>query len=156
MKNERKPLSWNVKHFNCNVQKIEDYDVLRYREDFIKKLKKKCATKEEFAEKLRGEMMYLFWSKCEWELIIRLEEDGHVILLPWCGARDPEEVAIDVTNDMTFDWKSFAEYHIKRQIFANEAKVDVWDQIFAKWDEFVTYIWEYRHKYQRTKKAEEK
>lgn len=155
MKNERKPLSWKVKYFNCNAQKIEDGDILRYREDFIKKLKKKCVTKEEFAEKLRSEMMYSFWSKCEWELIIRLEDDGRVILLPWCGARDPEGIAIDVTDDADFDWKSFAEKHIRRQIFKNEAKIDIFLQLEWVWDKFVTYCWEYRHKYQRIKKAEE-
>jgi len=155
MKNERKPFSWRVKCFDCNAQAIEDYDILKYREDEIKKMKKKCATKAEFAEKLRSKMQCLYWSKAEWELIIRLEDDGRVILLPWCGARDPESIAIDVTEDATFDWKSFAEYHIKRQIFKNEAKIDVFSQLCAKWDDFVTYCWEYRHKYQRIKKMED-
>ena len=41
MKKEVKPFSWIVKIFDCNAQKIKDYDILKYREDDIKKLKKK-------------------------------------------------------------------------------------------------------------------
>ena len=96
MKKEVKPFSWIVKNFDCNAQKIKDYDILKYREDDIKKLKKKCATKEEFAEALRRECMYRFWSKAEWELIIECTEDSRVILRPWCGCYNPDEVKIDV------------------------------------------------------------
>ena len=150
MKQEHKPLTWLVKYFDCNAQKITDYDVLRYREDDIKKLKKKCSTKEEFAEELRRELMWSYWSKCEWELIIELTENNHILLKPWVGCRD-EEYNIDVTDDTSFDWKGFAAEHIGKQIYKNKAKVDVWDQIFYRWDSFIDYCWNYHHKWQRKK-----
>lgn len=153
MKKEVKPFSWIVKIFDCNAQKIKDYDILKYREDDIKKLKKKYTTKEEFAEALRRECMYRFWSKAEWELIIECIEDSRVILRPWCGCYNPDEVKIDVTDDTSFDWQGFAAKHIKKQIFKNKAKIDVWDQIEYRWDEFVEYVWEYHHKWQRSKKV---
>ena len=153
MKKEVKPFSWIVKIFDCNAQKIKDYDILKYREDDIKKLKKKYTTKEEFAEALRRECMYRFWSKAEWELIIECIEDSRVILRPWCGCYNPDEVKIDVTDDISFDWQGFAAKHIKKQIFKNKAKIDVWDQIEYRWDEFVEYVWEYHHKWQRSKKV---
>lgn len=150
MKQEHKPLTWLVKYFDCNAQKITDYDVLRYREDDIKKLKKKCSTKEEFAEELRRELMWSYWSKCEWELIIELTENNHILLKPWVSCRD-EEYNIDVTDDTSFDWKGFAAEHIGKQIYKNKAKVDVWDQIFYRWDSFIDYCWNYHHKWQRKK-----
>ena len=153
MKKEVKPFSWIVKNFDCNAQKIKDYDILKYREDDIKKLKKKCATKEEFAEALRRECMYHFWSKAEWELIIEYTEDSRVILRPWCGCYNPDEVKIDVTDDTSFDWQGFAAKHIRKQIFKNKAKIDAWDQIEYRWDEFVEYVWEYHHKWQRSNKV---
>ena len=153
MKKEVKPFSWIVKIFDCNAQKIKDYDILKYREDDIKKLRKKYTTKEEFAEALRRECMYRFWSKAEWELIIECIEDSRVILRPWCGCYNPDEVKIDVTDDTSFDWQGFAAKHIKKQIFKNKAKIDVWDQIEYRWDEFVEYVWEYHHKWQRSKKV---
>lgn len=149
MKQEFKPMTWLVKNFDCNAQKIKDYDVLKYKEDEIKKLKKKCTTKEEFAEKLRREFQWQYWSRAEYELIIELTEDGRVLLKPWVCCRDEENATIDVTDDTTFDWKGFAVEHISKQIFKNKAKVDVFSQLDYVWDDFISYCWNYHHKYQR-------
>lgn len=154
MKQEWKPLSWKVACHDCNADEITYYDVLKYREDFVKKLKKKCATKEEFAEKMRRELMWSYWSKCEWEIIIEMNDDGHVWLEPFVGSRDSEKVKIDITDRTDFDWVGFAQEHIGRQRYKNYAKIDVWDQISYRWDEFIEYVWSYRHKYQRGKKVE--
>ena len=45
--------NWIVTNFDCNKQKIEKYNILRYREEDIKKLKKKYTVKEEFEKELR-------------------------------------------------------------------------------------------------------
>lgn len=144
-----KPLSWKVKNFDINRQVIEDYDVLKYREDFIKNLKKKCATKEEFSNKMRVEMMYHFWSKCEYELIIEVDDNKRIWLNPWVGCRNPDSVRIDVTDREDFDWKGFATEYIGKQIYRNEAKIDIFDQLEWKWTEFIDYCWYTRLKWER-------
>lgn len=149
MKKEFKPLSWLVKNFCDNKQVIEDYDVLKYREDEIKKLKKKCATKEEFAKELRIECGCHYWSRCEYELIVEITEDERVLLKPWVGCRNVEQATIDVTNDTTFDWRGFAEEHTSKQRYGNVAKIDVYDQLIWQWDSFVDYCWYTRLKYER-------
>ena len=154
-KREFKPLSWKVKNYLVSTDKIWDYDVLAYREDQIKKLKKKCSTKEEFAEAMKLEMMAQYWSRCEYEVIIEVDESNHIWLSPWVGCQNPENVKIDVTDDDNFDWKGFANEHIGKQIYKNEAKIDIYDQLQWKWDEFIDYIWNYRHKYQRKKVEKE-
>ncbi len=143
-----------VKYYNTNGNRIEDYDVLKHREFEIKQLKKKCATKNEFAEFLRREFMWRFWSKAEWELIVTKGEDGRVILSPWCGCVDPDGFSVDVTNDASFDWAGFADEHIKRQIFKNQAKIDVYDQIMygGRFDDLVTKLWTTRLPYERDNK----
>ena len=140
-----------VKNYNCNADRIENYDVLKYQENLIKKLKKKCATKKEFSESLRSEFMWRFWSKSEWELIITKKEDGRIVLSPWCGCSNPDSVAIDVTNDESFDWSGFADEHIKRQIFNNQAKIDVYDQIMYgdRFSNLVDELWYTRLPYER-------
>ena len=140
-----------VKYYNCNANKIEDYDVLKRREFEIKKFKKKCADKEDFANELRGEFMWRFWSKSEWELIITKEEGGRIVLSPWCGCSNPDFVAVDVTNDESFDWSGFANEHIKRQIFNNQAKIDVYDQIMYgdRFSNLVDELWHTRLPYER-------
>jgi hypothetical protein len=143
-------LTWKVKRHDCNSDKICDYDVLKYREDFIKKLKKQCGTKEEFAEKMRREMMWMYWSRAEWELIIEIDENDRVWLSPWVGSRNPNEVKIDVTDVADFDWHSFAEDHILHKGYRDgTAKIDVFDQLEARWDEFIDYCWYTRLKYER-------
>ena len=151
-KREFKPLIWNVKNYFCNDNKLWDYNVLEYREKQIKRLKKKYANKEDFAEAMRHEMMWMFWSRCEYEVVIEVDENDRIWLKPWIGCSDPDSVKIDVTDDASFDWRGFAEKHISKQIFKNEAKIDVWDQIEYRFDEFIDYIWNYRHKYQRGRK----
>jgi hypothetical protein len=153
-KKEFKPLSWLVTYHDCNADKIKYYDILKYREDFIKKLKKKCATKEEFAEEMRHKMMYYYWSKSEWEIVVEIDDNNHIWLNPWVGSRHPEDARIDVTDRADFDWKNFAVHHIGKRVCKNEAKIDVFDQLEWRWDEFIDYVWSYRHKYQRAKKVD--
>ena len=140
---------WFVTNFDCNKQKIEKYNILRYREDDIKKLKKKYPTKEEFKDKLRTRCMSRFWSRAEYELII-FTEDDHIYLKPWVGCRD-DYYKIDVTDETDFDWKGFAKKHINPK-YGPEEKIDVWDQLEYCWSDFVDYVWNYHHKWQRKKK----
>lgn len=140
-----------VKYYNTNGSRIEDYDVLKRRESEIKQLKKKCATKDEFAELLRREFMWRFWSKAEWELIVTKTNEGRVILSPWCGCIDSDGCSIDVTDDKSFDWSGFANEHIKRQIFKNQAKIDVYDQIMYgdRFSNLIDELWYTRLPYER-------
>ena len=147
-KREFKSLSWKVKNYLIGTNKIWDYDVLQYREGQIKKLKKKCATKEEFAEAMWREMRWQYWSRAEYEVIIEID-DNRIWLSPWVGCRNPDEVKIDVTDDENFDWRGFAKKHIGSQIYKNQAKIDIWDQLEWRWDEFIDYCWYTHLKYER-------
>lgn len=139
---------WNVFYYDINRNKITTYNIFNHHRfnKYIEEAFEKCKTKEEFAEILKRELMYYFWSKAEWELVIELDEDNHAFLIPWCGCRNPEEVKIDVTNDANFDWSGFAKKQIERQIYKNEAKIDVYNQIEYVWDNFLEYVWNSKKK----------
>ena len=141
-------LKWSVFYYDINKNKITTYNIFNHCgfNKYVEKALEISKTKEEFAETLRRELMYYFWSKAEWELVIELDEDNHIFLIPWCGCRNPEEIKIDVTNDTRFDWNGFAKKHIKRQIYKNEAKVDVYNQIEYVWDNFLEYVWNSKEK----------
>lgn len=141
-------LEWNVFYYDINRNKITTYNIFRYGRfnKYVEKAFETSKTKEEFAKILRRELMYYFWSKAEWELVIELDEDNHIFLIPWCGCRNPEEVKIDITNDTSFDWSGFAKKNIERQIYKNEAKIDVYDQIEYVWDNFLEYVWNSKKK----------
>lgn len=145
-------MSWLVTNYDINANKIRDYDILKYREDNIKKLKKKCETKEEFVDALKRELKWQYWSCSECELILTLTGDNRIILSPWCGCRNPEEVAIDVTDRTDFDWHGFIETYMPIKGHDNSIKIDIWDQIEFQFDEFVDYCWNHRFKYERKRR----
>lgn len=153
-KKEFKPFEWNVMNYDCNRNVIKEYNILAHKEDTIKKMRKQHKTKEEFSDNLKRELKWQYWSRSEYELILIKTEDNCIVLTPWCGCRNPDEVKINVTDNTDFDWVGFADKHIERQIYKNSAKIDVWDQISWRYDEFLDYVWNYRFKYERKRIGE--
>lgn len=138
-------MEWCVYKFDVNKQKIEKFNVFdhyRLLED-IKKNCKKLKDKDEFLNQLKKDIQYYYWSKVEYELVIKKVTDK-IYLYPWCGCRFPDKVKIDVTNDEILNWKDFASKHIATQIFYTEAKIDIYDQLEYMWEEFSEYVWNNR------------
>lgn len=140
---------WNVYVYNINSKRIERYNIFHhwsFRENVEKIMKKfkKEGTKEECARKLRSELMYYFWSKSEWEIIVA-KEDDRVIIQPWIGNDD---VYLDVTECKDFDWAGlFHEIAEKKYKVHDCIKVDVWDQVNYQFEAFVDYCWDKRFEY---------
>lgn len=141
-------LTWNVKNYDINKHAIIDYDVLKYRQESIKALKKKCASKVDFAEALKRDFRWQYWCRSEYELILSITED-RIILSPWVGSRKPEVESIDVTEDTSFDWHLLAAKVAKEYGTKDMYKIDVWDQLSIRFDEIVDYCWYTRLLYER-------
>lgn len=148
-------MKWIVKNFDCHKQKIIDYDLFPHFKTFLLELKKKKKTQEEFNKAIRSELMYHYWSRCQYELIIERNEEGRIYLIPLVGCYDEKTATIDVTDDKTFDWCGFADKHIKSQIFGDKAKIDIWNQVEYRFDEFVSYCWDGIYKRKSPKKTGE-
>ena len=144
-------LSWKVLYHDINDDTIKSYDVLKYREQFVKKYKKQCKTKEDFSDQLRKEFRWAMSYKAEWELIIEIDKNNHVWLSPFVGSRRPELARIDVTDDNTFDWYGFALKHVREhKNYENLCeKIDAYCQLDYVWESFVDYCWYTRLKYER-------
>ena len=143
-------MHWAVMYYNCNARRLETYNILWYREEFIKNLKKKVTSKEEFIQKMKSEMMHHHWSKSEWEVILT-NKDSRIIMSPLIGR---EDIEVDVTDRKDFDWVDFFNKQAEHYRNKTQIKIDVWDQIYYKWDEFIDYCWSFHHKWQRRKKNE--
>lgn len=136
-------MEWFVYHYNINKHEIEAFNIFKHG-SFAKYCNIHLNTmsdKEQFANAIKDELRYYFWSKSEYELIVRLTDDDRVFLLPWCGSRNPEGEKLEVANETNFDWLGFAKQHIGKQIYKNEAKIDVSDQVRFQFDEFIDYMW---------------
>lgn len=145
---EKEYMEWNVYHYNINKNKIEKFNIfhhLCFVRDFDMHLKT-LSSKEAFAEAIRKELSYYFQHTSEYELIIKLTEDNKVFLYPWCDGCNFEDEKIDVTNETDFDWLTFAKEHINKQIYKNESKIDIYDQVTFQFNEFIDYAWVWDYK----------
>lgn len=58
---------------NVNAQKFEPYDVMPYLIECYKKVKRRKnrpTTFDEFKKFVKDESMYMYWSRCQWELLL--------------------------------------------------------------------------------------
>ena len=135
-------LVWNVYYHDFNANEIKVFNIFKHSKfvEYIKKHKKKCETKEDFAEKVRRELFYYFGSKCEWETIFT-NKDGRIIITPWVGRK--EEAFMDITDDETVNWVDFHDWMAKTTYEKDgSVKVDVYSQVMYRFDEFVDFCWE--------------
>ena len=68
---EKPNLTWNVYRLNINSREIEVYNIFDhwfFLAGCVKAAKKH--TRMEFAEEIKRELMYYYWSKCEWEVLV--------------------------------------------------------------------------------------
>lgn len=159
MKVIRPPFTWNTLIHDFNAKTVKTHDVLAYREDRVKKLKKRYATKEEFADALKLDLQWQYWAQCEYEMILYTEND-RVYLEPWVG--DFKDGRVDITDNELLDWPAFAKQMLSERAWHDKennrdyVKFDLFDQCVFRFEELVDFVWNYRHKYQRIKKEEKK
>ncbi len=97
-----KELKWNVYYYNSTKKEIVVYNVLsrsNVKKDIIYAAKK-YTNKDEFGEELRRSLMYRFWSRGEYEILIRA----------WCGGNGDEEIKIDIYDQIKNNWEVFLDY----------------------------------------------
>lgn len=96
-------MKWNVYYYDINHKEISVFNIFdhwSFRE-YVKKAIKKYKNKEEFAEQLKSELCYYFWSKSEWEIIIA----------PWVGGdRVKDVIKVDVYSQVMNNWEIFFDY----------------------------------------------
>lgn len=95
-------MKWIVYYHNINRDKVETFNIFEHGSfrKYVKEAIKKYKDKDEFAEQLRKELMYYYWSKAEWE----------IILSPWVGGRNTQPIKIDVYDQVINNWDVFVEY----------------------------------------------
>lgn len=130
-------MQWNVLHNNFNGREIETYDIFKHHSfnEAVKKLLKEEITKKEFAEKLRRELSYYFWAKCEME----------VVVTSWPCYIDQKE--LDRLNKENEEGnKRYGHYPYKLNVDPDVGKkIDIYDQVYGlNWNVFVDYVWSHK------------
>lgn len=96
-------LAWNVYIGNCNEQNIEQYNIFRhgsFLEDCKKAAKNNKKDKDAFASNIRNSLMYHYWSKYEWEIVLQ----------HWPPHDRFKDLKIDVFDQVMLNWDAFVDY----------------------------------------------
>ena len=102
-------LKWYAYYESWNDREIKPFNIFDHGgllEDLQKAAKKVHIRedipeeKEEFLKTLKRDLMYYYWSKCEWE----------IILSAWIRSDRVKEVKIDVYDQVMNNWHVFSEY----------------------------------------------
>ena len=129
-------MEWNVFYYDFNSRQIKVFNIFdhcAFRKDVEQHLKK-CSNKEEFAEKLRIELRYYFWSKCEWETVIT----------NW-----PPYIKVDELNRLNAERDKVLKRRNKEPYCLDVnlnigKKIDVYDQVMNNWSVFIDYVWSFK------------
>lgn len=126
-------LEWNVFRYSISENKIVTFNIFnhwKFNEDVQKSLKK-FKDKDEFAEQLRRDLMYYFWSKCEHEVII---------------TSFPTYITMKELDGLNEERASHKEKYGRDYVRINVspdtgAKIDIYTQVMNNWNVFVDYVW---------------
>ena len=140
-------------HEDWNGARICEYNVLNdYFIPTLKRIKRKSKNIKEFSEFLRSEMMWRYWSKCEWETII-LNEDGKLTLKPLISRES--QIPVDpLTDQCGMDWQGFYKFVEAGRYSEPGIKIDAYDQLRYRWKEFVEYCYNTHLPYERKREEE--
>lgn len=97
---------WNVIVENANRRRIEIYNVLNkyFLEDLREIFRKTRDDKAAFEKCLRGEIMYRYWSKCEWEVVVTS------MFADVSPDRKFHDEKVDVSDQIFLNWPAFVDY----------------------------------------------
>ena len=96
-------LVWEVYIENINKRQIELYNIFKhggFKADLINIYKEEKDNKDNFLDRVRRSLMYYYWSKCEWE----------IILSDWPPSKKFNDKKISVYDQIMPNWHVFSEY----------------------------------------------
>ena len=93
-------LEWYVYYYDINSSQLKTFNIFNHRgfKNAIEEIFKKYYSMEEFKKAVKSELMYYFWSKAEWEIVIS----------DWFGKQ--VEKKIDVYDQVMLNWDRFIEW----------------------------------------------
>ena len=94
-------MEWYAYYHDSNAGKIRPLNVFDhggFRHDVEEILQKKDLDRDAFSKEIRSSMMYYFWSKCEYEVIIK----------EWVGV--PAQLHVDIFQQVDMNWNHFIDY----------------------------------------------
>ena len=124
---------WNVYYRDINTRQIKVWNIFNhssFREEVIN-LKKKKLQKWEFAKRLERKVLYYFWSKFEWEIVL-------TSFPPYIDKKELDRLNSEYENFNTM----YGHYPLRIDVCPETyEKIDIYEQVHLNWDVFVNYVW---------------
>ena len=133
----KKPIKlvWNAYNYRSVGQGLRVFNIFDHYSfmESVRKLLKKPMSTEEFSELLRREVLYYYWSKAEWELVITDTQ-------PHIDSKELNRLITDCYLKRTVAEPPLLFSHVN---LSDAKKIDVYEQVRLNWDEFVDYVWSF-------------
>lgn len=129
-------MEWNVYIENVNNKKIVKFNIFNHyvfnRE--IEDVLKKNTSKEAAEKQIKSLLMYYYWSKSEWEIIIT----------SW-PPHTSQEGLLKMNKESEMFQRNYGKppVSVGTQLEVAE-KIDVYNQVMLNWDVFFNYVWSNR------------
>lgn len=130
-------LVWNVFVEDINARKIEVHNIFdhhRFMEDLVDIKKEVMNDRNAFADKVRTSLMYFYWSKCEWEVVVTSWP-------PYVNGSEIGKLEFERNNAIE-NYGGFIRASVNLE---TDKKIDVYDQVMMNWDVFIEYLWNNRY-----------
>lgn len=95
-------MKWYVYYYNVNHKVIEKYNIFDhggFRQD-IENIFKNEYSRDDFNKELETSLLFYFWSKAEWE----------ILLLPWVGGSPDDKMKIYAYDQIMINFDHFSDY----------------------------------------------
>ena len=134
-----KELEWNVLREDWNDRSIYVFNIFdnyTFRTGVMEASRKHFLNFKKFSKEVRSSIMYAFWSKSEYEVVVTSWP-------PYIDREEHERILKEFTEN-------------KKQIRCDAnlcvaEKIDIADQIFLNWDKFIRYLWKNRFRLMKGK-----
>lgn len=139
-------LAWEAYCEDYNARAIKKFNIFNHYSfrNVIKTEISKITDYELFCDQMRSELMYYYWSKCEWETIWTLADDKITITSLFDKGNFTPIVIMN--NDAEFEEAKKLFYEVRRRYIDKEhVKIDVYDQIMLHSEDFYKYVWNALH-----------
>ena len=111
-----KELIYNVYIEDVNHNCFEIYNIFdhyHFVKDTQMNIKKNKENQNEFNEQLKSDIMYYFWSKSEWEIVV----SSHF-------SKGAKEKKVDVYDQLMLNWEIFSDYIWNNKKTISKIKLD--------------------------------
>ena len=127
-------LVYNVYMENFNNRSIEVLNIFEhggFYQSLIRIKKEAGDNFQVFADNVKTELMYHFWSKSEYE----------VVITSWPPYVDGQEIdrLVAERQERIDKWGNFYRTSVCPTV---GEKIDIYDQVMMNWDIFIKYLWD--------------